>query len=307
MKLLVGTRGSLLSLKQTDIVVERLKRIYPDIRVEKRIIKTRGDVIKDKPLFMMKGKGFFEKEIDKAVVSGEVDFAVHSMKDVPTTQPLKTVLAAVPRRESPHDVLVSSDNVRLMDLPKGAVVGTSSLRRKAQILRARPNLSVKPIRGNVETRVRKVRGGLFDAVIVAEVGLRRLGMGRYVTEVLPFKDFTPAPGQGALAVVTREGDDKILRALRKIDDPDSEAEILAERALVKRVRAGCKAPLGAIARVMGKTLWLYAAVLSPDGEERIDVDLSGDARSPGELGRRAGDGILEMGANELIRRWRTIL
>ncbi|MFQ6077128.1 MAG: hydroxymethylbilane synthase, partial [Candidatus Bathyarchaeia archaeon] len=216
MRLVVGTRGSLLSLKQTDIVIEKLRGIYPDVRFQKKIIKTRGDLLENKPLFSMRGKGFFEKEVDRAVSLGEVDFAVHSMKDVPTVQPPKTGIVAVPERESPHDVLASRGDVGLMGLPKGSTVGTSSLRRMAQILRARSELKVKPIRGNVETRVRKLEEGLFDAVILAEVGLKRLGIGCAV-ERLPLDEFTPAPGQGALAVVAREDNSELVGMLRKVN------------------------------------------------------------------------------------------
>ncbi|KYH42446.1 MAG: Porphobilinogen deaminase [Candidatus Bathyarchaeota archaeon B63] len=304
MKLTVGTRGSRLSLIQTESVIRRLRREIPELEVEVKIIKTTGDRITRRPLISIREKGIFEREIDKAVLRGDVDFAVHSMKDVPIIQPPRTVIVAVPERESAYDVLVSREGLGLKELPGGAVIGTGSPRRIAQLLRVRPDLRVKSIRGNVDTRVRKLKQGLYDAVILAEVGLQRLGMQDCITERLSLEDFTPAPGQGALAVVAREDNEKVIEALRLINHQPSMASVLAERAFIKEIGGGCRVPMGAFAQVQNNMLSIYAVVLSPDGRTRIQTSKKGDPEHPEELGVKAAREILEKGAASLIKRWR---
>lgn len=306
MELTVGTRGSKLSLVQTKIVVRQLSNAHPNLRINVKIIRTLGDRVINRPLLQIKEKGIFEKEIDKAVLRREVDFAVHSMKDVPTELLPKIIIAAVPKRDSPYDVLVSRDKLPLEKLPPSAVIGTSSPRREAELRHIRPDLNVKPIRGNVDTRVRKLLRGLYDAVILAEVGLERLNMQSYITEQLPFKEFTPAPGQGALAVVTKEDNDNTVKLLKSINHPPSMAEILAERAFIQKIGGGCKVPLGAIARAHKNTLSFYASVLSPDGKMKIQASKVGDIDSPEELGVRVAQEILKLGADELIQHWRKL-
>jgi len=306
MKLTVGTRGSRLSLIQTNFVIQQLTRIFPDLEVEIKIIKTLGDRIASKPLLQIKEKGIFEKEIDRAVFRGEVDFAVHSMKDAPTINPLKTTIVAVPKRESPYDVLVSKDGLILEKLPPGAVVGTGSPRREAELHHIRPDLKVEAIRGNVDTRVRKLMRGLYDAVIIAEAGLQRLSMQHCITERLPLEDFTPSPGQGALAVIAKEDNREVTDTLKRINDSSSMAEIRAERVFVREVGGGCKVPIGAIARASGNTLSLYASVLSPDGKVKVHTSLVGDVKSPEKLGVKVAQNLLKMGAAELIQRWRRL-
>jgi hydroxymethylbilane synthase len=306
MKLTVGTRGSRLSLIQTDIVIQKLKEKVPETEIETKIIKTTGDRITHKPLISIKEKGIFEKEIDKAIFRGEIDFAVHSMKDVPIIQPPKTIIVAVPERELPHDVLVSKDGLRFKDLPNKALVGTGSPRRMAQLRHVRPDLKVKSIRGNVDTRVRKLKQGLCDAIILAEAGLQRLKMQDCITERLPLEDFTPAPGQGALAVVAREGNKKVIEILKRVNHQPSMASVLAERAFIRKIGEGCKVPLGAIAQVQNNVLSLYASVLSPDGKTKIQTSKVGDPASPEELGFQVAREILEIGAADLIQRWRNL-
>jgi hydroxymethylbilane synthase len=305
-KLTVGTRGSNLSLIQTDVVIRKLKREISGLEIEVKVIKTTGDRMSNKPLLLIKEKGIFEKDIDKAVLRGDVDFAVHSMKDVPIIQPPKTLIVAVPERESPYDVLVSRDGMKLKDLPSGAVVGTGSPRRKAQLHHARPDLKVASIRGNVDTRVKKLKQGLYDAVILAEVGLQRLNMQDTITERLSLEEFTPAPGQGALAIVAREDNEKVNEVLRRINHWPSMAAVLAERAFIRKIGGGCKVPLGAIAQVKNGALSFYAAVLSPDGKTKIQTSKVGDLTSPEELGLKAAQEILRLGAESLVQHWRKL-
>jgi len=306
MKLTVGTRGSRLSLIQTGIVIQKLREEIQELEIEVKIIKTTGDKITRKPLVSIKEKGIFEKEIDRSVLRGDVDFAVHSMKDVPIIQPPKTIIVAVPERESPYDALVSREGLKLKDLPSKAVIGTGSPRRIAQLRRVRHDLKVKSIRGNVDTRVRKLKQGVYDAIILAEVGLQRLNMQDYITERLSLEDFTPPPGQGALAVVAREDNEKVVEILKRINHPPSMASVFAERAFVSEIGGGCKVPLGAFAQVENNMLSLYASVLSPDGKAKIQTLKVGDPASPVELGFKAAREILEMGAASLIQRWRNL-
>lgn len=304
MKLTVGTRGSNLSLAQTDMVIQKLKEKIPDLEIEVKVIKTTGDRITHKPLLLIKEKGIFEKDIDKAVLRKEVDFAVHSMKDVPTIQPPKTIIVAVPEREPPYDTLVSRKGLRLKDLPSGTIVRTGSPRRTAQLHYVRPDLRAESIRGNVDTRVRKLKQGLYDALILAEAGLQRLNMQDNITERLLLEDFTPAPGQGALAVVAREDNKRVNEVLKLVNHWPSMAAVLAERAFVRKIGGGCKVPLGAIAQVKNGALSLYASVLSPDGKTKIQTSKVGDPTSPEELGLKVAQEILTLGAGNIIQRWR---
>lgn len=300
MKLIVGTRGSKLSLVQTDIVIQKLKEEFPNLEIEIKIIKTTGDRITRKPLLLIKEKGIFEKDIDKAVFRGDVDFAVHSMKDVPTIQPPKIIIVAVPQRGPPCDALVSRERLRLKDLPNGAIIGTGSPRRIAQLRYVRSDLKVKSIRGNVDTRVRKLEQGLYDAVILAEAGLQRLNIQECITERLPLEVFTPAPGQGALAVVAREGNKEVIEVLKRVNHWPSMAAALAERAFIREIGGGCKVPLGAVAQARNGALSLYASILSPDGKTKIQTSKAGDLASPEDLGFKVAQEILELGAGNLI-------
>jgi len=304
-RLVVGTRGSALSLAQTDSVIRALAQQHPEVEIAERVITTRGDRDLITPLWMFKRKGVFEREIDLAVVRGEVDFAVHSMKDLPTSLSPPLAIVAVPERESPNDVLVSRRGEKLSELPRGATVGTSSPRRKAQLLRIRPDLKIIPIRGNVETRVSRIEEGSLDAVVLAEAGLSRLGMSNLISERLLLDSFAPAPGQGAMAVVARRGDQSLTILLRSVNHAPSMAEVLSERSLTKRLGAGCRAALGAVARAEGDTLTLYGSILSPDGREEIHSSLRGPVDRPAELGRRVAGEIARQGGRKLISRWRS--
>jgi hydroxymethylbilane synthase len=303
MKIRVGTRGSRLALAQTEIALASLRKARVPADFEVVTISTKGDVDK-RPLFTMDEKGIFEKEVNDAVKSGDVEFAVHSLKDVPSDLSSDLIVASIPKRAKPNDVLVSRGRRRLKDLSPGSIVGTSSLRRAIQIMKMRPDLSVKPIRGNVETRVRKVTSGEYDAVVLAEAGLTRIGMQDSIVERYKVTDFVPAPGQGAIAIVCKKDNHKVAQMLRKVEDRRSRGEVLAERALTERIEGGCRFPLGAVAVSRDKELTLHASVFSADGEKHIMTRRTGRASEPEKLGRAVADLLVKQGALEMAQGWR---
>lgn len=299
----VGTRGSRLAIAQTEIALAALRRAHPGVRFEVVTISTKGDVDK-RPLFTMDEKGIFEKEVNEAVKNGEVDFAVHSLKDVPSDLSDELVVACIPKRASPNDVLVNDKGQKLKELAPGSTVGTSSLRRAVQLAKSRPDLNVRPIRGNVETRVKKVISGEYDAVVLAEAGLTRIGMKDVIVERFGVRDFVPAPGQGAIAIVCRHDNRKLISMLKTIEDSRSRSEVLAERALIKKVEGGCRFPLGAVAVTNGDKLTLYASVFSADGSRNIKVKKIGNANDPEKLGNKVADMLVKQGATEMAEGWR---
>ncbi len=302
----VGTRGSRLSLIQTEMITNKIRTANPNVEIERKIVSTSGDLDKSTPLFRLSEKGIFEKEVDEAVLSGMVDFAVHSMKDVPTQLSSKLLLASVPERGATADVLVSRGGMKLMEIPDRRTVGTSSLLRVAQLRRVRPGLRTEPIRGNVDTRVQKVEHGEYDAVILAEAGLARLGILEKITERLSVDEFLPAPGQGALAVTARLDDSKMIEILRTIEHPPTRAEIEAERALVKELEGGCKVPIGAIASASRSAIRLTACVLSLNGKERLVANREGPVQDAVTVGKKAAEDLLEKGAKKIEESWRTV-
>jgi hydroxymethylbilane synthase len=305
MLLRVGTRGSKLSLVQTDIVLDQLRGKNPDLTVERRVIKTKGDEDQRTPIFSINQKGIFEKEIDQAVLQGKIDVAVHSMKDVPVfDRDAKLVIASVPQRGSPANVLVSKNSEHLRELKTGSRVGTSSLLRVAQLKRARPDLQAVPIRGNVDSRVGKVEAGEFDAAILAEAGLMRLGLTGRMTERLSLDDFMPAPGQGTLALVAREDNRKIVELLQSIEDPQTRAQAQAERELVNVLEGGCKVPIGALASSNRDSLRITGAILSNDGKTRLESTKSGNINDAASLGRKAAEELISKGAKKIEESWR---
>jgi hydroxymethylbilane synthase len=307
MKLVVGTRGSRLSLIQTEQVLESLKRVRPYLKFEVKIIRTMGDIERHKPLYAMGRKGIFEKEIDLAVIKGEIDLAVHSLKDVPTLRgDEEVVIAAIPKRASPLEALVSRDSIPLKMLPKGAIVGTSSLRRMVQIKFLRPDLEVKPIRGNVDTRLRKVKSGDFHAVVLAYAGLERLGLTDLVAEVFSPETFTPAAGQGALAVVVQRDRGDLIDLLKEIDHPPTRAEVVAERSLVAALEGGCHFPIGVYAHAESGKLVLYGCIFSVDARRKIEVRVEGSLSEAEDLGKRAARALSEKGADEIKAQWREV-
>src|SRR5579872_6369697 len=268
MKYLVGARGSQLSLAQTNWVISELRK-KAQAEFEIIPITTKGDT-DARPLFTINQKGIFEKEIDKAVAEKKIDFAVHSLKDVPAELPDDLVLACIPKREPANDIFISRDGTTLDAIKKGAVIGTSSLRRAVQISRQRPDLVVKPIRGNIETRIKKISEGKFDGIVLAQAGIQRLGLD-IKFEKLSVKTFTPSPGQGALAIVARKDNGPVLELLKKIEDPISRNAIEAERSLSMFVDSGCRFPVGALANQEGDRLTLDVTVYSVDGSKFIAI------------------------------------
>ena len=299
----VGTRGSRLAIAQTEIALAALRRVHAGVRFEVITINTKGDVDK-RPLFTMDEKGIFEKEVNEAVKKGEADFAVHSLKDVPSDLSEELVVACIPKRASPNDVLVNDKGQKLKELAPGSVVGTSSLRRAVQLAKYRPDLDVRPIRGNVETRVKKVINGEYGAVVLAEAGLTRIGMKDVIVERFSVRDFVPAPGQGAIAIVCRRDDKILINMLKQIEDPCSRAEVLAERALIRKVEGGCRFPLGAVALTNDDKITLYASVFSADGTRNIKVKKVGTANEPEKLGGKVADVLVKQGAMAMAEGWR---
>ena len=305
MLLRVGTRGSKLSLVQTDIVLDQLKRKDPKLVVERKIIKTRGDEDQRTPIFSINQKGIFEKEIDQAILEGKIDVAVHSLKDVPVFEvDTMLVIASVPQRGSPSNVLVSRNGERLRALKGGSRVGTSSLLRVAQLKRVRPDLQAVPIRGNVDTRVQKVEDGEFDAVILAEAGLLRLGLTGRIAERLSLDDFTPAPGQGILALIARQDNMKVLELLQTIEDPPTRAQADAEREIVNVLEGGCKVPIGALASSNRDSLHVRGCILSNDGKTRLESKKSGNIKEAAGLGREVAEELISKGAEKIEETWR---
>jgi hydroxymethylbilane synthase len=305
MLLRVGTRGSKLSLVQTDIVLDQLKRKDPSLAIEKKVIKTMGDEDQRTPIFSINQKGIFEREIDQAVLTGRIDLAVHSLKDVPVFEnDTKLVIASVPQRASPSNVLVSKNDKPLRELKSGKRVGTSSLLRVAQLKRVRPDLQALPIRGNVDNRVRKVEEGEFDAVILAEAGLLRLGLSGRIAERLSIDDFMPAPGQGSLALIARQDNRKVLELLRSIEDPPTRAQADAERELVNVLEGGCRVPIGALASSNRDSLRVTGCILSNDGKTKLESTKSGNIKEAAEVGRAAAEELISKGAKKIEESWR---
>ena len=299
----VGTRGSRLAIAQTEIALVALRKVHPQVRFEVIPISTKGDVDK-RPLFTLDEKGIFEKEVNEAVKQGEVDFAVHSLKDIPSDLSDDLSVACVLKRASPNDVLVTDNGQKLKDLVSGSVVGTSSLRRAVQLTKTRPDLNVRPIRGNVETRVKKVINGEYDAVILAEAGLARIGMKDVIVERFSIRNFVPAPGQGAIAIVCRRDHTTLAGMVQQIEDRRSRIAVLAERALIRKVEGGCRFPLGAVAITNDDKISLYASVFSADGKQSIHVKKVGRASNPEELGSTIANMLVKQGAMDLAKGWR---
>jgi len=302
MKYLIGTRGSRLSLAQTNWVISEVKKRSPESEFEIITIKTKGDT-DARPLFTINQKGIFEKEIDRAVAEKKVDFAVHSLKDVPAELPEDLVLASVPKREEANDVFITNDGSTLSTIKKGAVVGTSSLRRAVQITRLRPDLQVKPIRGNIETRVRKISEGEFDAIVLAQAGIARLGLD-VKFERLSMDGFPPSPGQGALAIVSRRENLELIQLLKKIEDPETRSAVEAERSLSMFVDSGCRFPVGAFAQSKEGKLRLKVIVYSVDGSKSIAIERNSEEGQAHELGKQIALELKEKGISDIAKDWR---
>lgn len=286
----IGSRGSPLALAQAHEVRGRLAAAHRlDVeRIEIVVIRTTGDAIQDRPLTDAGGKGLFTKEIEEALLAGTIDLAVHSAKDVPTFLPPGLMLSAYLPREDPRDVLISHKAKTLGDLAVGAVIGTTSPRRQAMVMRARPDVKVASLRGNVETRLRKLNEGAVDATVLALAGLKRLGLTDAVTTVLGVDEFLPAVGQGAIAIETREGDSRTREFVAALDDSDTATALTAERAFLAILDGSCRTPIAGHATIVAGKLLFRGMVLKPDGSESFETMRSGDRNAAAELGADAG-------------------
>jgi hydroxymethylbilane synthase len=297
----LGTRASKLAVQQSEWVQRQLYALAPDVTVTLQKIQTSGDKILDVPLAQIGGKGLFVKEIEEALLSGEIDLAVHSMKDVPTELPEGLAILCVPPREDPRDALISRDGRSFMDLPRGARIGTSSLRRQSQLLHARPDLTIAMLRGNLDTRIKKLRGGQFDAIVLAAAGLRRLDWAHEITEYLSPQISLPAIGQGALGIEGRK-DDLFMRSLLSgLDHAESKTAVLAERALLHRLQGGCQVPIAAYATVAGKIVRLEGLVSSVDGKELFRDVAEGTIEEPESMGIQLAERLLAHGGDRILQ------
>jgi hydroxymethylbilane synthase len=299
--LVLGTRGSKLAVHQSEWVQTRLKELAPHVTVTLRRIQTSGDKIVDVPLAKIGGKGLFVKEIEEALLSGEIDMAVHSMKDVPTELPAGLDLLCIPRREDARDALISREGRRFKDLPHGAKVGTSSLRRQAQLLQARPDLSIMMLRGNLDTRLRKLREGQFDAIVLAAAGLRRLGWEHEITEYLAPEISLPAIGQGALGIEGRRDDQFVRSLLSGLEHAPTRTMVRAERALLHRLQGGCQVPIAAHATLDGSDVTLEGLVASVDGKEIIRDRVHGVVTDPESIGIQLAERLLAGGGDRILQ------
>ena len=304
-KIVIGTRGSKLALWQTNWVKGELEKRHAGLQVEIRIISTKGDRVLDVSLPKLgeQGKGLFTKELEDAIFEHRVDIAVHSLKDLPTELPAGLHVAAICEREDVRDALVARGGVKSFnDLARGAVLGTSSLRRQAQIRAARPDLVIEPIRGNVDTRLRKLDSGEFDAIVLAAAGLHRLGFEDRITERLSEELVLPAVGQGALAIESRSDDGSVNEIVGSLDHKDTRLACNAERAFLRGLGGGCLVPIAGRARVQADGLSLSGLVASPDGSEMISGHRSGAAEDAESIGKRLAGEMIDQGADRILAR-----
>ncbi|MBA3037088.1 MAG: hydroxymethylbilane synthase [Desulfobacterium sp.] len=299
-KIIIGTRGSKLALWQAEWVKSYLIQKYPDLSVELKIIKTKGDRILDVPLSKVGGKGLFVKEIEQALVDNHIDVAVHSMKDMPAELHDGLCIGAIPERENPCDVLISGKGLLLSQLPEGARVGTSSLRRIAQIKRIRPDLVITPLRGNLDTRIKKLEMGEIDAIILAAAGVKRLGLEKIITEYLNEDTMLPAVGQGALCIEIRKDDHDILGFINQMNHFVTRAVVLGERAFLKRIEGGCQVPIAGYGKVENDIFVIRGLVADLDGKTVITDTQKGPLESSESIGVALADRLIFMGAKRLL-------
>jgi len=296
----IGTRGSQLALYQANWVREKLVKTHSNLKVTLLTIKTTGDKIQDVPLAKIGGKGLFVKEIEEALIQKRIDLAVHSIKDVPTELPKELHLFAITRREDPRDVLISREGKGLKDLPQGAKIGTSSLRRQAQLLHFREDLELIPLRGNLDTRLKKLEKMNLDAIVLAMAGVKRLGFESRITEIIPAEISLPAIGQGALGIETRRGDKEVEEQIHFLNDPPSAIAVSAERAFLKKLEGGCQVPIAALARIIDSNIHIEGLVGTIDGKRLIMHHLEGPTDQAESLGTELAEILLRKGAKEIL-------
>ncbi|OAT85517.1 hydroxymethylbilane synthase [Desulfotomaculum copahuensis] len=299
-EIVIGTRESRLALWQARWVAEQLQSRHPGVNFRLQGMKTHGDNILDVALAKIGDKGLFTKELELALLKGKIDLAVHSMKDLPTELPPGLSIGAICRREYPGDVLISRRGLKLAELPSGARVGTSSLRRTAQLLRFRPDLQISTMRGNLTTRLRKLTEQNLDALVLAYAGVHRLGLAEQITQRIPFDICLPAVGQGAIGVEIRSGDERIQSLIDSLNDRETQAAVTAERALMKELEGGCQVPVGALGRVDGEMITLEGIVASLDGRRAVRDAVTGPVAEASALGRTLARRMLAAGAAEIL-------
>jgi hydroxymethylbilane synthase len=293
----LGTRKSKLALWQANFVKEKLEAL--GCKVELVPITTTGDKILDAPLAKIGGKGLFVKEIENALLAGEIDLAVHSLKDVPMIIPEGLTLSAITEREEPYDVLISRNGKKLEELPSGAVVGTSSLRRQVQIKRRRGDLKVEILRGNVDTRLRKLKEGLYDAIVLAYAGVKRMGFSGEISQVL--EDFIPAVGQGSLAIETRAEDERVINFVKVLNHEESRLRAVCERAFLRELQGGCQVPIGAYAWIEGDRIKIKGFISDLEGERFLEGYEEGSLQEAEEVGKRLAQRLLREGGEEILK------
>jgi hydroxymethylbilane synthase len=293
----LGTRKSKLALWQANFVKEKLEAL--GCKVELVPITTTGDRILDAPLAKIGGKGLFVKEIENALLAGEIDLAVHSLKDVPMIIPEGLTLSAITEREEPYDVLISRNGKKLEELPSGAVVGTSSLRRQVQIKRRRRDLGVEILRGNVDTRLRKLKEGLYDAIVLAYAGVKRMGFSGEISQVL--EDFIPAVGQGSLAIETRAEDERVINFVKVLNHEESWLRAVCERAFLRELQGGCQVPIGAYAWIEGDRIKIKGFISDLEGERFLEGYEEGSLQEAKEMGKRLAQRLLREGGEEILK------
>ena len=299
-RVVIGTRGSDLALWQAEYVRRSLEAEFPDIEFEVKIIRTTGDDVLDVSLAKIGDKGLFTRQIEAELLSSEIDLAVHSLKDLQTEQPEGLTIGAVCKREKPNDVLISREGKTLDELPQGAKVATGSLRRRSQLLAYRPDLQIVDIRGNLNTRFRKFDESDLDVMVLAYAGVERLGMGERMSEIIQTDVLIPAVGQGSIAVEIRANDKDVAAIVARLDDAETRACVMAERALLRRLEGGCQVPIGAYATVEDETLTLDGIVGSLDGKRMFRETRSGQASEPEQLGEYVAQALLDQGADSVL-------
>ncbi|HKZ51027.1 MAG TPA: hydroxymethylbilane synthase [Dehalococcoidia bacterium] len=303
--IVVGSRGSALARRQAEMVMERLRELYPGLELSLRIVRTAGDRDQHTPLEELEnlgGSGIFVKELEMALLRGEADMAVHSLKDLPTEDTPGLLLGAIPARGDVRDAFLSKDSLPLAAMPPGSRIGTGSLRRAVQLGALRPDLEAVPVRGNVDTRLRKLREGEMEGLLLAAAGLERLGRLSEATELLPPDIVIPAPGQGALAIQCREGDEELLELLEPLDHRETRLAVTAERAMLKALGGGCRVPIGAWGQIYGQELSLLGFVASHDGRHILEAQEQGPADAPEALGQKLAERLLSLGAGAIVAR-----
>jgi len=299
-KIRIGTRKSMLALTQSNMIKGMIEARYPDCEVELMKIVTKGDKILDVPLAKVGGKGLFVKEIEEAMLRGEVDIAVHSMKDVPAELPPDLFIGVVVEREDPRDAFLSVKYKSIKELPQEAKIGTSSLRRRSQLALARPDLEIEDLRGNLDTRIRKLDEGMYDAIILATAGLNRMGWSERITAFFESADMLPAVAQGAVGIEMRRDDRELIEGLAYLDHRDTSVAVTCERGFLNRLEGGCQVPIGGHATVDGDRISLTGLIASVSGDRFLKETAEGSAADAEKIGRELAEKLLDMGGAEIL-------